>query len=51
LLGKAGITEMPKINFSKKPPKTKKSEEKSGGKAEGKPAQAPAVEAKPEKAS
>ena len=43
LLGKAGITEMPKINFSKKPPKAKKSEEK----AEGKPA-APAAEAKPE---
>ena len=44
LLGKAGITEMPKINFSKKPPKAKESEEK----AEGKPAQAPAAEAKTE---
>jgi small subunit ribosomal protein S16 len=47
LLGKAGITEMPKINFSIKPPKAEKSEEKS----EGKPVQETAAEAKTEKAS
>jgi small subunit ribosomal protein S16 len=29
LLGKAGITEMPKINFSKKPPKKKSEEQPS----------------------
>ncbi len=45
LLGKAGITEMPKINFSKKLPK--KEEEKS----EGKPVQEPAAEVKTEKES
>jgi small subunit ribosomal protein S16 len=44
LLGKAGITEMPKINFSKPP---KKEEEKS----EVKPVQEPAAEVKTEKAS
>jgi len=38
LLGKAGITEMPKINLSKKPP-----EQKSEEKAEEKPTQEPPV--------
>lgn len=41
LLGKAGITEMPKINFSKQPAKAEKSE----GQADAKPAQEPAAEA------
>ena len=48
LLGKAGITEMPKINFSKKPPKAEKSEEKSGETSEAKPAKEPVAEAKAE---
>ena len=48
LLGKAGITEMPKINFSKKPPKAEKTEEKSGETSEAKPAKEPAAEAKTE---
>ena len=51
LLGKAGITEMPKINFSKKPPKAEKSEEKPGETSETKPAKEPVAEAKTEKAS
>jgi len=51
LLGKAGITEMPKINFSKKPPEAEKSEGKSGETSEAKPAQEPVAEAKTEKAS
>jgi small subunit ribosomal protein S16 len=42
LLGKAGITEMPKINFSKKP--SAQSEEKP----EAKPAQEPAAKAETE---
>jgi len=44
LLGKAGITEMPKINFSKKPVKA----EKSGETSEAKPVQEPAAEVKAE---
>ena len=50
LLGKAGITEMPKINFSKKPPKAEKAEEKSGETSEAKPVkeQEPVAEAKTE---
>jgi len=44
LLGKAGITEMPKINFSKKPPKAEVAE----GQADTKTAQETAVKAEPE---
>lgn len=44
LLGKAGITEMPKINFSKPPVKAEKPE----GQAETKPAQEPAAQAETE---
>lgn len=44
LLGKAGITEMPKINFSKKPPKAEKAE----GQADAKTVQETAVKAETE---
>ncbi len=49
LLGKAGITEMPKINFSKKPPKKSDDQPAQEPKAAAKePAAEPAAEPKAE---